>query len=99
VNLDVPVRPTPRTPSNFFIPDESNYIELLDLILVVAHGTAETVAAANQLSPTTELASHSLNALAFIFEKITELRKKNWVSFQFSSPFFWKVFTFLLISV
>lgn len=65
-----------RTKSNFYIPTEALYKELLDHLLVVAHGSAEVIAGSRGYHR--ELAEQSLFSLSHVYNTLTEFRKKNW---------------------
>jgi hypothetical protein len=78
LNNDVKLEEVTRTASNFYIPEEENYVEMLQHLLVVAYGTAETIAAADPKHPNTSLARMSLRSLGMVYEMLSDFRKRNW---------------------
>jgi hypothetical protein len=68
---------TKRSKDNFYIPNDVDYTDMLDHLLVVAYGTAEVVAHA-PVENDRILATQSLFSLGHVYERLTDFRRRNW---------------------
>jgi hypothetical protein len=63
--------PTKRSRDNFYIPNDVDYTDMLDHLLIVAYGTVEVIAHA-PVEKDRILASQSLFSLGHVYERLTD---------------------------